>query len=184
MVINHISYFVLTDTLLPLMTLTALEPGADVRIVNVTSPVHARVKPEPFSTREVFNKDYGTFAVQRMDTLQTRLTAQAIPITCLAAHPGAIKTTGSGRFMASIPYVGWLLKQYIGPFVFAPWRNGAMTVAFAAAGKDVVAQREGYRGAYMVPIAALASPSKFALDERLQNELYKSTQRFIKGMGL
>ncbi|KAJ7499829.1 NAD(P)-binding protein [Mycena latifolia] len=198
MVINHISHFVLTDTLLPLMTTTTREPGADVRIVNVTSLAHARIKPETFSTKEAFNKDYGASTGQLLDTygnsklanilhikaLQTRLTALDVPIMCLAAHPGAIKTTGSDHFLGSIPYLGWLLKAYIGPLFFGPWRKGAMTVAFAAAGRKVVEQRERYRGAYLVPVATLAAPSSYALDERLQTELYESTQGFVKEMGL
>ncbi|KAJ7683577.1 NAD-P-binding protein [Mycena rosella] len=195
MVVNHISHFVLTDTLLPLMKSTAQEPGADVRIVNVTSNAHTRVKPETFSTKEAFNKDYGNSTSQFLDTygnsklanilhvkaLQKRLDAEGVPITCLAPHPGAIKTPGSDRFLASIPRAGWFLKL-LGPLVFAPPRKGAMTVAFAAAGKEVLAQRAKYQGAYLVPIATIASPSSFALDERLQKELYESTEGFVKEM--
>ncbi|KAJ6579605.1 NAD(P)-binding protein [Mycena vulgaris] len=198
MVVNHISHFVLTDTLLPLMTATAKEPGADVRIVNVSSMAHSRVKPTTFSTKDAFNKDYGNSVGGGLDTygnsklanilhmkaLQKRLSAQSVPIICLAAHPGAIKTTGSDQFLASIPFLGGFLKNYVGPLVFAPWRKGAMTVAFAAAGKEVAERRESYQGAYLVPIATIASPSSFALDERLQTELYESTEGFVKEMGL
>jgi len=192
MVQNHISHFALTDALLPLMKETAKESGSDVRIVNVSSLAHTRVKPETFATREVFNKDYGNSVSGYLDTygnsklanvlhikeLQKRLIAESVPITCIAAHPGAVKTVGSDGFLASIPYFGGFLKR-IGPLVFGPWRNGAMTVAFAAAGKEVGGQREKYRGVYMVPIAAIAPPSKYALDERLQRECYESTEKFI-----
>ncbi|KAJ7661490.1 NAD-P-binding protein [Mycena polygramma] len=193
MVCNHISHFALTDALLPLMKETAKEPGSDVRIVNVSSMAHSRVKPDTFATREAFNKDYGTSIGGYLDTygnsklanvlhikaLQKRLTAEAVPITCLAAHPGAIKTVGSDGFVASIPYLGGFLKRFVAPLAFGPWRNGAMTVAYAAAGKEVAEQREKYSGAYLVPIAAIAPPSKYAQDERLQKELYETTEKFI-----
>lgn len=81
---SHISHFVLTDTLLPLMRETAKEAGSDVRIVNVrghaqiaqllirrpqvSSLAHTRVKPENFSTKEVFNKDYGESVGGYLDT--------------------------------------------------------------------------------------------------------------------
>jgi hypothetical protein len=110
--------------------------------------------------------------------LQKRLIAESVPITCIAAHPGATKTVGLDRFFTSIPYVGGLLKKCVAPF-FGSWRNGAMTVAFAAAGKEVVDKRETYQGVYMVPIATISPASKFGLDERLQEELYETTEKII-----
>jgi hypothetical protein len=111
--------------------------------------------------------------------LQKRLIAESVPITCIAAQPGAVKTIGSDRFFASIPYVGGFLKRYVSPLFFGPWRNGAMTVGFAAAGKEVVDKRETYQGVYMVPIATISPASKFGLDERLQEELYETTEKII-----
>jgi len=198
MTTNHISHFVLTDTLFPLMRETAKEAGSDVRIVNVSSLAHTRVKPENFSTKEVFNKDYGESVGGYLDTygnsklanilhikaLQKRLNSDSVPITCLAAHPGAVKTVGSDGFLSSIPYLGGFLRDYVGPLFFGPWRKGAMTVAFAAAGKEVAQQKEKYQGAYIVPIATIAPASSFAQDERLQRELYDTTESFLKEMGL
>ncbi|KAJ7165624.1 NAD-P-binding protein [Mycena crocata] len=193
MVLNHMSHFALTEVLLPLLQDTAKEPGSDVRIVNVTSTAHGLVKPATFATKAAFNADYGESVLGYIKTygnsklanvlhvkaLQRRLDAQAVPITCLAAHPGPVKTAGSDDFLASLPYVGWVFKDYVGPWVFKAWRTGAMTVAFAAAGKVVREQRETYRGAYLVPIATIAAPSSFALDERLQTELYETTEKFL-----
>jgi hypothetical protein len=120
--------------------------------------------------------------ILHIKALQTRLSAEAVPITCLATHPGAVKTIGSEGFFASMPYVGGFLKSYVVPLFFKPWRHGAMTVAFAAAGKQVADERDRYRGAYLVPTASIATPSSFALDERLQTELYESTEAFVNEM--
>ncbi|KAJ7603012.1 NAD(P)-binding protein [Mycena rosella] len=195
MVINHISHFVLTETLLPLMKATAKEPGADVRIVNVSSSMHARVQPTTFATKDAFNSDhhsweefmdaYGTTKlanILHVKALQTRLNAQATAITCIALHPGAVKTAGLQDALGG--HLGWFLTACLTTLFFKSWRSGAMTVAFAAAGKKVADQREKYRGAYLVPTAAIAIPSRSALDERLQSELYESTERFVTEMGL
>ncbi|KAJ7740626.1 NAD-P-binding protein [Mycena metata] len=197
MVTNHISHFALTDALLPLMKETAKEGGSDVRIVNVSSGAHALVSPTTFATLESLNKDYGTSFTQSLNTygnsklanvlhvkeLQKRFVAQKIPITCLAAHPGPIKTVGSNDWLGGVPFLSGFIKRYVAPYFFGPWRRGAMTVAFAAAGKQVVEQ-EQYRGAYLVPIATIAKASSYARDERLQRELYDTTEKVIREMGL
>ncbi|KAJ7499834.1 NAD-P-binding protein [Mycena latifolia] len=198
MVVNHISHFAFTDALLPLMKTTAKESGADVRIVNVASMVHAQIQPTTFSTKDSLNTDHGTSFTGVLKTygatklanilhikaLQKRLSAEAIPITCLTLHPGAINTPGANNSVGTLPLVGGFVTKYLTPLLFGSWRSGAMTVAFAAAGKEVEAQREKYQGAYLVPVGTIATPSKFALDERLQNELYETTEKSIKGMGL
>ncbi|KAJ7775746.1 NAD-P-binding protein [Mycena maculata] len=190
MVTNHFSHFALTEALLPLLKATANESGADVRIVTVASSTHARVQPTTFSTKEAFNKDYGESVYGRLNTyantklanilhskeLQRRLSAQSMPITCISLHPGEILTPGLEEFLDTIPYAGWFLKNYV--FV-APWRDGAMTVAFAAAGKKVAQERDKYRGTYLVPMGAMTVPSSFAQDERLQRELYETTEKIL-----
>ncbi|KAJ7174553.1 NAD-P-binding protein [Mycena filopes] len=200
MVTNHISHFALTDALLPLMKETAKESGSDVRIVNLSSSAHALISPTTFATRESLNTNYGASFNQSLNTygnsklantlhikaLQKRLDAEGVPITCLAAHPGPIKTIGSKDFLTGVPYLGGFIANYLGPLFFGSWRKGAMTAAFAAAGRKVVAesQRERYRGAYLVPVATLSEASSCARDERLQGELYDTTERVIREMGL
>ncbi|KAK6991812.1 hypothetical protein R3P38DRAFT_3290509 [Favolaschia claudopus] len=69
MVINHISHFVLTEALLPLMKQTAAtSPDSDVRIVAVTSNALAFVQPESFATRETLNKQFGESALGMVKT--------------------------------------------------------------------------------------------------------------------
>jgi len=59
MVVNHISHFVLTETLLPLLKSTAALDESDVRIVNVTSIAHKQANPDSFIGKESLNKQYG-----------------------------------------------------------------------------------------------------------------------------
>ncbi|KAJ7157597.1 NAD(P)-binding protein [Mycena crocata] len=200
MVVNYISAFVLTETLLPLLKRTAAEPASDVRIVNLNSMSHAaaRVTTDTFATKESLNKDFGagsgmidTYGYSKLASLlytkglQTRLDSEGVRITCLAPHPGLIRTVGSTNAVASIPYLGWLLTRIMIPLAFTSWDKGAMAVGFAAAGKDVVGPNHAeYKGAYLTPMDKITAPSPKALDVRLQNELYETTTRVVQELGL
>ncbi|KAF9063833.1 NAD-P-binding protein [Rhodocollybia butyracea] len=198
MVVNHISHFELTETLLPLLKKTAALEGSDVRIVNVSSLAHTRVKPESFVGVESINKQFGDSVGGYLDTygnsklanilhikhLQSQLKQESIPITCIAVHPGPVRTIGADGFLNSVPFVGWFLKWVVGPLFFVPWRQGAATSAFAAASKDVATAREAYEGAYLTPVAKISEPSSFAKDEKLQRELYETTRHILTELGL
>ncbi|KAJ7775739.1 NAD-P-binding protein [Mycena maculata] len=173
MVTNHFSHFVLTDTLLPPLKETANESGATPdrqRALQklrrtLSSSAHTRPKPTTFSTKEAINKNYGestgayisTYGRSKlanilyMKELQKRLNTESVPITCIAVHPG--RTTTEGSFLQTVTTRELTLPQTTG--FSAPWRHGALTVAFAAASKEIAAQREQYQGAYLVPIAAV-----------------------------
>ncbi|KAJ7167234.1 NAD-P-binding protein [Mycena crocata] len=198
MVINHISHFVLTDTLLPLLKRTAADPASDVRIVNVTSMTHTGVSPDTFATKETLNKDYGpgtsgvlnTYKYSKLanilhiKALQRRLDAEGARITCLTPHPGVIRTVGSEAVVGAIPYIGWLLRRVVTP-LFGSWDKGAMAVAFAAAGKEVVGPKHvEYKGAYLMPMGVITAPSSQALDVRLQEELWETTIKVVGELGL
>ncbi|KAJ7731361.1 NAD-P-binding protein [Mycena metata] len=216
MVVNYISHFVLTETLLPLMKRTAAEDGSDVRIVNVrasrlvpppakgnatqvTSYAHAEVAPETFSTKDAVNKDFGATVMGKFRTygntklanilhikeLQTRLDAEGVRITCLASHPGVITTAGTEGAMGAVPLLGWFLTGVVARLFFKSWRVGAMPVAFAAAGPEVVGtQHAKYKGAYLTPMDVIATPSESARDSRLQKELHDTTARIVQELGL
>ncbi|KAF8830928.1 hypothetical protein HHX47_DHR1000257 [Lentinula edodes] len=206
MVVNHISHFLLTEILLPLLKSTAAQDDSDVRIVNVTSMYHTRVKVESFVGKESFSKDYGdtlsghlyVYGVSKLANilhikhLQAQLNSESARITCIAVHPGTVRTTGVQRFFDSIRFFGWFLQKVVEPIWFVSWTQGAMTSAFAAAGREVAAAREStdetkrkmYEGAYLTPVGKITKPSENAMDERLRNELYETTKEVLKEMGL
>ncbi|KAJ7280145.1 NAD-P-binding protein [Mycena rebaudengoi] len=199
MTINHISHFVLTEALLPLMKRTAAEPGSDVRIVGVSSNIHSRVAPDTFATKDALNKNFGDSTLGRFDTygysklanilhikaLQTRLDAEDVRITCLTLNPGAVRTNGAEAAIATIPYLGWFLKNVVTPVFFGSIRQGGMAVAFAAAAPEVVGPlHDKYKGAYLTPIGVIGTPSKSARDPRLREELYETTEMVVRELGL
>ncbi|KAH7874987.1 NAD-P-binding protein [Lentinula edodes] len=206
MVVNYISHFVLTETLLPLLKRTAALENSDVRIVNLSSVSHTLMKPDSFVGKDSINKQYGDSISGHLHTyentklanilhlkhLQTRLNAESAGITCLVVHPGAVMTVGVTGFFQSIPFVGWFLKTFLAPLFLVSWKQGAMTSAFAAAGKEIAASRKStdeaerkkYEGAYLTPIANISEPSTYAKDERLQRELYETTMEVLREVGV
>ncbi|KAJ7758350.1 NAD-P-binding protein [Mycena metata] len=196
---NHVGPFILTDALLPLLKRTAADPNSDVRIVNLSSVLHSNVKPTTFATKDSLNKDYGPSIMRQMDTygssklmnilhakaLQTRLDAESANITCLAVHPGTIATGGSSRVVGLFPVVGGLFKHVLVPLLFGAWSTGGKAVAFAAATKAVKGpQHNEYKGAYLMPVGKITAPSESAVDVRLQTELYETTERAVRELGL
>lgn len=101
----------------------------------------------------------------------------------MAVNPGAINTEGSMGFMGSIPYISFALKL-MSRYFFGTWKDGAMNVAWAAAGKEIADARESYYGKYVVPTAQIAPPSNEASDERLARELWETTEALLVEMGL
>ncbi|KAF7323638.1 NAD-binding protein [Mycena kentingensis (nom. inval.)] len=191
--INHISHFALVDALLPVLEATAKEDGSDVRIVNLTSSVYTSATPTSFATRETLNADYGTGVQNVTKTygqtklanilhakeLQARFTARGIPVTCMAVHPGSLRTASSEGFWSMVPVVAPL-----GQWIFsngAP-RDGALVIAFAAAGRKVAEKRAEYAGAYVVPRGKIGEQSATAMNTRLQKELWETTEEILEGL--
>ncbi|KAJ8073760.1 hypothetical protein PM082_012038 [Marasmius tenuissimus] len=195
--INYLSPFVFTETLLPLMTMTAVkEDESDVRIVNVSSIVH-KMTPSPLKLEAIddlcveykgkFMSGFRQYAHSKLldimwsKHLQRRLDAAdpAVPITVITIHPGGVDT-----FTDTWP-LQWLTKPLVRLAIKSPER-GAYTSAFAAAGKTVRDERDKYRGAYLEssPVGRIATPSSEAMSEAAGEQLYTLTQLFLSGIGL
>ena len=99
-------------------------------------------------------------------------------------HPGGVKTVGFEGMVDTWPYALRLITNWITPFVLSSWQEGAMTSAFAAASKEVGLERERYKGAYLVPTAKIAKPSRYATDEKLATELHQTTADVLKELNV
>ncbi|KAF8909345.1 NAD-P-binding protein [Gymnopilus junonius] len=186
MVTNHISHFVFTDTLLPLLKTTSHEEGSDVRIINISSIAHTRNEVTSFEGKDSLNRDFGnsfngylnTYGYSKLANilhikeLQRRLDSEDVNIICVAVHPGAVLTVGAKGFLSSVPYLGKFVEQ------------GAYTSAFAAASPEVHQNKDLYKGAYLTPVAKLTEPSKSATNAKLATELYDTTESVLKELGL
>ncbi|KAF9457627.1 NAD-P-binding protein [Collybia nuda] len=191
MLVNHISPFIFTETLLPLMKHTAKEHNSDVRIINVSSDAHHKASPSiRFRNIEDINTIYSQYPVpfyQRYcatkfagvlftEELQRRLDAERVPIIVMALHPGNVNT-----FANSMPYprIAWWIMRLL----FMDPDVGAFTTAFAAA-SPVVKEDERYRGGYLQPIAKLGKALDLENGEDLAKELWNTTESVILNLDI
>ncbi|KAG8907650.1 hypothetical protein FRB99_003112 [Tulasnella sp. 403] len=194
MATNHLGPFVLTQELLPLLRKTAEDPDSDVRIVVLSSDLHASISGEPdFSTLEGWNAYPGESFLQGgkrynlsklanvlfTRELQSRLNASKVPITCIAVHPGVIGTGGSLGNLDSLPILGPVIQFLIRNLGFS-LEEGAYTSVFAAASPVVKANREKFQGAYLRPFDRISEPSKYARNKDLAEGLWRCSEELTE----
>ncbi|ESK90273.1 hypothetical protein Moror_7656 [Moniliophthora roreri MCA 2997] len=195
--VNYISPYIFTETLLPLLTTTALaEPDSDVRIINLTSILH-KITPSGTKFKEVddlcveykgkFMAGFLRYGHSKLleilwsKHLQKRLDAAdpAVPITVIVVHPGGVDTFSQNWPIAFIwtPIVRLAIKDA---------ERGSYTSVFAAASKTIKEANERYKGAYLEssPVGRIAKPAAIAEDPEKAEELYQLTLKFLGGIGL
>lgn len=93
-------------------------------------------------------------------------------ILCASCDPGHSKTNGAisawPSFLQTIP--SWL---------FATPALGARPVLFLAAGKDVAAERDRYKGAYVGRGCKIQMPSLLARDTEVAENLWKLSEEAL-----
>ncbi|KAL1939523.1 hypothetical protein VTO73DRAFT_9834 [Trametes versicolor] len=201
MLVNHVSPFVFTKTLLPLLSETAKKPESDVRIVVVSSGTISTMKGRNVHFRDINDinqkfgnhmaSDYHRYAYSKLANvlyakqLQRRLDLEGIPITVLALHPGAINTEGVRKDPgASLPILGPIVKLIITKLLTTP-EEGAYTSSFAAASPIVKAEREKYKGAYLNPPGKIVTPpAPEAESKELAEELWATTETILQSFNL
>jgi len=196
MVVNHISPFIFTKTLLPVMKKTALEPGSDVRIVNVSSVAHRWVPNPRYDSLEAFNNDFtntwkpktNVYAYTKLANvlwtkeLQRQFDAKKIPITAMSVHPGNVMSEGNVKLFTSLT-LGSLINWFFSLFFISP-HDGGYTPAWAAASSRVSEDRETFKGKYLVPYGAIEEASEDAKRSDLAKELWETTERVLQNFKL
>ncbi|KAI0073654.1 NAD-P-binding protein [Panus rudis PR-1116 ss-1] len=194
MVVNHLSTFGFTTTLLPLLRETAKLPDSDVRIITLSSEAHRLVDNNiRFRGREDFNDEHasmfspesGRYGRSKLANvlftreLQRRFDAEGVPIIALSLHPGGVKTDGWEEFTSH--NTGFLKFFYtlLGSTFVSP-DKGAYTPVFAAAASQVRQQAEKYKGAYLMPPGKVVAASKPADSEELAKELWDTSESLLK----
>lgn len=177
---NHVGHALFTKLLLPTLEKTAAQPGADVRIVDLTSGGH-RLAPAPGFDPDFVRTDMASYSTWRRygvsklaNILFTVELAKRYPaIKCAAVHPGGVATNLSDTFFGSAP---WYLKTPLGvlkplvPYLTSSPEQGALTQLWAATGKDVES------GKYYEPVAVQKPGSTYAQDEKLAEKLWDWTE--------
>jgi NAD(P)-dependent dehydrogenase (short-subunit alcohol dehydrogenase family) len=189
MAVNHEGHFILTKTLLPLLTKTALaDPKNMVRIVNLSSEAHPMAPATAtFSTLAGWNDDFGgaknpqapwqrygyskTANILFTSGLQRRLDDQGTPIIVTAVHPGGVRTQGAGK--ATGFSEAW--NQYVTP------HEGALTSLWCAVSPEVGPE---FKGKYVGPYGALIKSSALAANDDEALGLWKVSEEVLSTAGL
>jgi retinol dehydrogenase 12 len=141
--LNHLSYFVLTNLLLPV-----LKVSAPARIVNVASDAHKGVSIN-FDDIQFKQKYSGWKAYQQSklaNILFTNELARRIDgtgVTANVLHPGFVRTSFLEAFNDA--RAGWLFKRIAGLIALTP-EQGARTSIYLASSPEVA----GVSGRYFV----------------------------------
>ena len=194
---NHIGHALLTKKLMPVLQKTAVEPNADVRIINLTSEGH-KFAPNPTGfipeacTTDMAN--YNTFTRYGQSKLANILFTNELvrrypAITSVSIHPGAVATGLSGPFAAAHPWFNmtlmpiWKLVK-TQPTIDAynqTWASVAPVEGKAVTGKEGLETVK--QGAYYVPVAKEGGTTKFAKDAELAKQLWEWTEGELQKHG-
>lgn len=170
---NYLGHFLLTDLLLPHLSLSPIS-----RIINVASVVHYKGVIDYDNLRgEKGNEHYDgmkAYAQSKLaNVLFTRELARRYPdITSNCLHPGTVRTRigdkGANCFYAML----WILSK---PFM-RPTRCGARTSVYLALSPEV----KGVKGRYFDQNQACRKPSSIACGEAAAKKLWEWSEAAVK----
>lgn len=162
--LNHLSYFLLTNLLLDL-----LSASPEGRVVNVSSDAHFAVRRADFSDINFERRRYGGFAAyclsklaNVMFTYELARRLQGSTVTANALHPGAVAT----NFGRNNPGVLGLVFRLFTCFALSP-EQGAQTSIYLASSPAVA----GVSGQYFDRCKPKRS-SPISYDQSAQRQLW------------
>ncbi|KAF2036312.1 retinol dehydrogenase 12 [Setomelanomma holmii] len=185
---NHMGHALLTKSLLPTLLETAKLPGADVRIVTLSSMGHHLAVQggicfdQAALEKESTWRRYG--ASKLANILYTRALAEHYPqITCISLHPGVILTDLFNNLRTNLFLkVGIWLYGLIGRILPGHYRSaegGALNQTWAA----TVRKEDLVNGAFYKPVGVRNEGSKWTRDAGLQKKLWEYTEAELERHG-
>jgi retinol dehydrogenase-12 len=177
---NHVGHALLTKLLLPTLLKTAEQPGADVRVVAVSSFGHffSPSKGLIFDQLKTPMGSYTTSARYGQSKLSNILFMSELgrrypSLTTAAVHPGVVDTelyrTVFGGVMTPINKI----KKYFYTSVV----DGAKNQLWAATWKKGDARGEVKSGEYYTPVAVTGQGTALATDADLAGRLWEWTEK-------
>ena len=180
---NHTGHFLLTNLLLPTLLKTAEEPGADVRVVAVSSVGHNLAPSfETFLDQDkLYNADpnvrYGASKASNI-LFAAELARRHPSLTAVSLHPGVIITDLYAPMSERSP-VGALGAKAL-KAVGAQASTGALNQLWAAAGAK---KEDLVNGAYYVPVGRRKPRNHYANSEDMGKRLWDWTEEELKKVG-
>ena len=167
--VNHLSYFLLTGLLLPL-----LQANASARVVNVSSEAHRTGQLDLDDLQS--ERRYGSFRVYGQSKAANILWTQELArrlngsgVTANSLHPGVIRSN-LGRGHGGIRD---LFLRFVGLFMKSP-QQGAETSVYLATSPDV----EGVSGRYFINCQE-ATPASHATDPSTAQRLWEVSEALV-----
>ncbi|KAI8841342.1 hypothetical protein BC829DRAFT_376598 [Chytridium lagenaria] len=183
--VNFLAMFYLTMLLLPVLERTA--ETSDVRVVNVSSKIHALMftpvyleyinDPSRYNPFWTYGKSK-VAVIQFTKELQRRLEQKGVNnIYVNTADPGFAATSVFYKEFSLLNIAAGIASRFL---AFAP-ADAALTQIYAATSKDVV--EKGWKGEYFVPIGRLGIATSIAGDEGYAREVWEWAERIIRQKG-
>lgn len=191
-VYSYVGHFALVKALLPILRHTAALPGADTRVITVSSVAHAFIKDVVLDNKADLNNTYATkpssvdsFQAKQdryhftkllnilfASELQRRMDKEKIPIISISIHPGVVATeTGLNLFPS------WL-RPILRRVGLTPLQ-GAVSALFASTAPEVRLDMDEYRGSFLGPGGMRGTPSKIGQDKDLAKRLWDLTEQIV-----
>lgn len=177
---NHMGHALLLKLLVPLLVATASDPpGADVRVISLTSTGYKRVKSEDFSFDTFKDTVDGTSPIDRycQSKLANLLYAQEVAkhfpqLTTVSVHPGEIAT----ELFSREPGDDLIrkLQTEVAPKVTIPVEEGVKNQLWAATAKGLI------NGSYYEPIGVSDVVIGLAKDRALASRLWEWTEKELQ----
>lgn len=183
---NHVGHALLVKLLLPTLVSTAELPGADVRVVSVSSMAHlwcpgAGIAFEELRTEMRGSMTWARYGQSKLaNILYAAQLAKRFPkVLTVSVHPGTVDTELYTPFMGRSRVLGWL-NALTKPFYLVSVETGAQNQLWAA----TAGRAEVQAGEYYDPVGKLGNRSKFSRDEKLAERLWEWTEKELEGYTL
>ncbi|KAF2804873.1 retinol dehydrogenase 14 [Mytilinidion resinicola] len=179
---NYVGHALLAKLLLPVLDTTARsKPGADVRVITLSSHGHS-LAPKPEGIRFDTLRTpadalgpYGRYGQSKLAAiLWARQMAQRYPqFTVTSIHPGVVRTNLMNNATGS-PLVVRLLGK-VANWVVTPVEQGARNQLWASVAEGVES------GEYYEPVGIGGTATAFGKDEKLAQKLWDWTEKELEG---
>jgi retinol dehydrogenase-12 len=181
---NYLGHAYLTKMLLPILLKTAAEPGADVRIVTLSSVSHSWTPKGgiEFDALKTSMDKQGKVSCYGQSKLACLLYSRELArryerIKCIAVNPGNVRTGLSRSARESSWWMG-ALDRVLGVLIGADVKEGAKMQVWAAVGK--VDEGDVKSGEYYEPGLVKGDGSKDSRSVELAGRLWEWTEKELE----
>jgi NAD(P)-dependent dehydrogenase (short-subunit alcohol dehydrogenase family) len=183
---NHVGHALLTKLLMPVLLKTAEEPGADVRVISLSSMGHNAAPSCGISFPDLKTDMASYMSVVRygQSKLANILFASELAkhypsITAVSLHPGVVDTN-LYQTIFSGPIGLWGLLGKVQRFFYTSVEDGAKNQLWAAVAPVGEERGNVKSGEYYMPVGIGGRGSKLAKDQALAEKLWTWTEKELE----